>query len=112
MLAMERKCGLVEGVQDQPGRHRHRSGSMSGLAQDLVAASVGQLALGRDTLPLRARGDSGQLVAGFFLIGFGKQLAKIGEVELLACVHTVTGHGPSCARLDSRGSCPYASRLR
>ena len=58
------------------------------LVDDLGQAEVGKLLLRRHALALRSRCQAGHLVAGFFFVGFGEQLAQITKRELLASFTT------------------------
>src|SRR5438876_6989858 len=76
------KSLLVEGVQNEAGDivlGRIDEGTTDNFFQD----QVGKSAFSRDSLSFRSCRNAGQLVARLFLIGFGKQLAEIGEVESL-----------------------------
>ena len=73
---------LVEGVENEAGdivfgRIDQRA------ADNFIERQVCKFAFRGDSLSFRSRGDAGQLVAGFLLVGFGKQFAEIGEVESL-----------------------------
>lgn len=49
------------------------------MLDDLIKCQLGEDKLGGDTLALGAGGEPGKLIAGFLLIGFGKDLAQVGE---------------------------------
>ena len=55
------------------------SGSISGCWTIVAERKIGEFALGRHPLPLRARGQSRQLVAGLLFVRLGKQLAQIAK---------------------------------
>src|SRR5208282_1295186 len=73
---------LVEGFQDEACDIVLRWIDQ-GTSDNLPERQVCESSLGRDSLSFRSRGNPSQLVARFFLIGFGKQFAEVGEIEAL-----------------------------
>ena len=50
---------------------------------NILERQVGKFSFRRDSLSFRSCGNPSQLVARLFLVGFGKQFAKVGEIESL-----------------------------
>ena len=82
-FALDRlECFLIERLKNQAADF-----IIGGINQrpldNLGEGKVGKLAFGRNSLALRSRRDACQLVTRLLLIGFGKQLAEIGEDKSL-----------------------------
>src|SRR5208283_2190595 len=73
---------LVEGLQDE-ARDLVLGRIDQGTPDNFPERQVGKFPLGGDSLSFRSRGNSRQLVARLFLVGFGKQFAEVGEIEAL-----------------------------
>ena len=94
-LFMGAKASGLKRVEKQ-ARHLVVRGIDQRMAKNFVEGSIGELSLCGDAFAFRACGYSGQLIAGFFLVGLGEELAEIGEIVVL-------GH-------KSRGGCRLALR--
>ena len=53
------------------------------LSDDFPEGKAGELAFRGHAFALRACGDASQLIAGFFLVGLGQQVAQIAKYKLL-----------------------------
>ena len=85
---------LVECFQNQAA-HFVFGGIDYRLLHDFGERKVRELAFRRDAFALRSRGEAGQFVAGFLLIGFGQQLAQIAKDKMLRHEFAKSGSGTS-----------------
>src|SRR4029077_13899053 len=73
---------FIEAFQDEPG-DLVVGWVNQGLPNNLIEADICETAFCGNSFLLCTRGQARQLIAGFFFISLGKQLAEIGEAELL-----------------------------
>jgi hypothetical protein len=85
------ETGTVERITDES---RHVVGVVidHGVVDDFAERHVGQGEFGGDALAFGRRGNSGQLIARFFLVCLGEQVAQVGKSEPLRADGGVIGH--------------------
>jgi len=76
--------GIV-GVENEAGDFVGFGGNQR-IVEEIDEREIGEGALGGDAFALGSCGDASELIAGFFLVGFGEKVAETGEVK-------VFGHG-------------------